>query len=161
MRYNLVMKLRIKKMRANAILPQYQSAGAAGFDFHACIDEAVTLKPGDMIGFPTGVGIELGFPTGVGIELPDGYELQVRSRSGLAFRHRVSMLNGVGTIDADYRGEIQVLLRNYGENEFVVEPGMRIAQGVIAKVERVEWEESDDLSETKRSHGGFGSTGLK
>lgn len=151
MRYNLVMKLRIKKMRANAILPQYQSAGAAGFDFHACIDEAVTLKPGDMIGFPTGVGIEL----------PDGYELQVRSRSGLAFRHRVSMLNGVGTIDADYRGEIQVLLRNYGEDEFVVEPGMRIAQGVIAKVERVEWEESDDLSETKRSHGGFGSTGLK
>ena len=98
MRYNLVMKLRIKKMRANAILPQYQSAGAAGFDFHACIDEAVALKPGDMIGFPTGVGIEL----------PDGYELQVRSRSGLAFRHRISMLNGVGTIDADYRGEIQV-----------------------------------------------------
>jgi len=100
------------------------------------------------------------FPTGVGMEIPEGYELQIRSRSGLTYKHLVTMLAGVGTIDADYRGELQVLLKNHGEEDFVVEPGMRIAQGIVSKCERAEWEEVEELSETERS-GGFGSTGLK
>ena len=145
------MKLKIKKMQPGAEVPRYQTEGAAGFDFHACIDTAVTLGPGEIGNFSTGVGVEV----------PEGYELQVRTRSGLAFRHRVTMLNGVGTIDSDYRGEIFVALINMGEGDFVVEPGMRIAQGVVARVERVEWEEIEELGETERNARGLGSTGLK
>jgi len=137
-------------MREGAILPKYQTAGAAGFDFHACVDEPVTLKPGEIKNFPVGVGVEI----------PDGYELQVRPRSGLAFKNQVTMLNGIGTIDSDYRGEMHVSLINFGKEDFVVEPGMRIAQGVINKFEKIEWDEVEELSETKRK-GGFGSTGLK
>lgn len=142
--------MRIKKLRDEAILPKYQTDGAAGFDFHACITEPTTLKPG---------GIKT-FPTGVGVEIPEGYELQVRTRSGLAFKHHVTMLNGVGTIDSDYRGEISVVLQNHGKEDFIATPGMRIAQGVVHKFETIEWEEVEALSETKRK-GGFGSTGLK
>ena len=137
-------------MRAGAVLPKYQTAGAAGFDFHACIDAPVVLKAKEIRPFPTGLSVEL----------PEGYELQVRPRSGLAFKHRVTTLNGVGTIDSDFRGEMQVMLANWGDDDFVVEPGMRIAQGVVAKFEKVEWEETGELSKTKR-RGGFGSTGLK
>jgi dUTP pyrophosphatase len=144
------MKVKIKKMREGAILPEYQTAGAAGFDFHACIEESVVLKPG---------GIEV-FSTGLGVEIPEGYELQIRPRSGLALKHKVAMLNGIGTIDSDFRGEMGVILKNHGEEDFVVEPGMRIAQGVVSRCERVEWEEVEGLSETDR-RGGFGSTGLR
>ena len=144
------MKMKIKKMRKGALLPEYQTAGAAGFDFHACIEEPVVLAPGEIAVFPTGLGVEI----------PEGYELQVRPRSGLAFKNKVTMLNGIGTIDSDFRGEMQVMLINYGEGEFVVEPGMRIAQGVVSKYAKVEWEEVDELSDTARK-GGFGSTGLK
>ena len=143
--------MKIMKMREEAVVPEYQTTGAAGFDFRACIGELMTLKHGE-------IGI---FPTGVGVEIPEGYELQVRTRSGLAFKHRVTMLNGVGTIDSDFRGEICVTLVNWGDEDFVVEPGMRIAQGVVAKFEKAEWEEVDELTETKRATGGFGSTGLK
>ncbi len=143
--------MKIKKMRDGAILPKYQTAGAAGFDFHVCIGAPVILKPGQIENFPTGVGVEI----------PEGYELQVRSRSGLAFKHRVTMLNGVGTIDSDFRGEMFVALINMGETDFAIEPGMRIAQGVVAKYERVEWEETSELSKTERGEGGYGSTGLK
>ena len=94
------------------------------------------------------------------MEIPKGYELQIRSRSGLAYKHQISLLNGIGTIDSDYRGEMSVLLKNHSDVDFVVEPGMRIAQGVVAKYTHVEWEEVSELSETERS-GGFGSTGLK
>lgn len=144
------MKMKIKKMRKEAILPEYQTTGAAGFDFHACIKNSVTLRPGDIHTFPTGVGVEI----------PEGHELQTRTRSGLAFKHHVTMLNGVGTIDSDYRGEMFIALMNCGKADFVVEPGMRIAQGIVSKFERVEWDEVDELSETKRK-GGLGSTGLK
>ena len=94
------------------------------------------------------------------VEIPAGYELQIRPRSGLAFKHRVLPVNALGTIDADYRGEMMVGLLNSGTVDFVVEPGMRIAQGVVAKHETVEWEEVSELSDTERSQGGFGSTGL-
>lgn len=144
------MKMKIKRMRENAMLPQYQTAGAAGFDFHASISEPVILKPGEIVAFPTGVGVEI----------PEGYELQIRPRSGLAYKNCVTMLNGVGTIDSDYRGEMQVLLVNYGKEDFVVEPDMRIAQGVVGSVTKVEWLEVDKLSEAVDRKGGLGSTGL-
>jgi len=143
------MKIRIKKMREGAILPAYQSSGAAGFDFCAALAKPVVIKPGEM---------EV-IPTGVAVEIPAGYELQVRPRSGLAFKFRVLPVNAIGTIDADYRGEILVGLANNGRENFVVEPGMRIAQGIVAKVTRVEWQEVRELSETVRGEGGFGSTG--
>ena len=144
------MKIKIKKMREGAILPEYQSAGAAGFDIHACIDETVILQPGGVVSFPTGIGVEI----------PEGYELQVRSRSGLAFKDQVCMLHALGTIDSDYRGEIKILLKNHGDSAFAIEPGARIAQGVVTRVERVEWEETEELSETTRADGGLGSTGI-
>lgn len=143
--------MKIIKFHDEALIPKYQTAGAAGFDFHARLDAPYTMRPGEIHAFQTGVGVEI----------PDGYELQIRSRSGLAYKHQVSLLNGVGTIDSDYRGEMSVLLKNHGETDFVVEPGMRIAQGIVAKYERVEFEEVEELSETDRSSGGFGSTGLK
>lgn len=143
--------MKITKFYEDAIIPAYQTDGAAGFDFCAHLDEPYTLKPGEIHAFGTGIGVEI----------PEGYELQVRSRSGLAYKHQVSLLNGVGTIDSDFRGEIHALLKNHSDKAFIVEPGMRIAQGVVAKYERIEFEEVDELSETNRSTGGFGSTGLK
>lgn len=145
------MKVKITKFYDDAIIPAYQTEGAAGFDFCAHISKPVTLKPGEIKSFGTGVGVEL----------PAGYELQIRSRSGLAYKHHVSLLNGIGTIDSDYRGEMSVLLKNHGDEDFLVEPGMRIAQGVVSQYTHVEWEEVSKLSETDRSSGGFGSTGLK
>ncbi len=144
------MKIKIKKVLDYAILPEYQTSLAAGFDFHAAIIDPVVIKPGT---FET-------ISTGVAVEIPAGYELQIRPRSGLAFRHRVLPVNAIGTIDADYRGEMMIGLLNNGATDFVIEPGMRIAQGVVAKHETVEWEEVSELSETERAQGGFGSTGL-
>jgi len=144
------MKMRIKRMRKGAVLPEYQTVGAAGFDFHACLEGPMVLKPG-------GVGA---VPTGLGVEIPEGFELQIRPRSGLAFKHKVTMLNGVGTIDSDFRDEMFVLLKNHSDVDFEIEPGMRVAQGVVARYEKVEWEEVDKLPTTDRK-GGFGSTGLK
>ena len=143
------MQMKIKKMRPSAVLPKYQTEFAAGFDFHAAIDEPQVIKPGKS----------LAIPTGLAVEIPVGYELQIRSRSGLAYKNDVSMINGVGTIDSDFRGEMNVKLFNFGEADFVVEPNMRIAQGVVAKCEHIEWQEVDQLSETARGDGGFGSTG--
>ncbi len=144
------MQVKIKKVRDDAILPEYQTAGAAGFDFCAAITKPVTLKRGEMQAFPTGVAVEI----------PGGFELQIRPRSGLAYKHGVTMVNGVGTIDSDFRGEMQVLLINHGMEDFTIEPGMRIAQGVVSKYEKVEWTEVAELGTTRRK-GGFGSTGLK
>ena len=138
-------------MRPNAILPQYQSAQAAGFDFHAAIDADMVLVAGGTCTVATGVAVEI----------PAGYELQVRSRSGLAFNHDVTTINGVGTIDADFRGEIMVKLINRGATDFVITPDMRIAQGVVARHETVEWEEVDELGATERGAKGFGSTGVQ
>jgi dUTP pyrophosphatase len=130
-------------------LPSFQTAGAAGMDLHASLPEKVLLRP---------LGRSL-IPTGLFIELPEGYEAQIRPRSGLALKHGITVLNSPGTIDADYRGEIQVLLVNLGDRDFEVQNGERIAQMVIARHERVEWELSSSLGESGRSSGGFGSTG--
>ena len=132
-------------------LPSYQSAQAAGLDLLAAIASPVTL----------GAGERRLIPTGIAIALPHGYEAQVRPRSGLAARHGITLLNSPGTIDADYRGEIQALLINLGTEPVVVERGMRIAQMVIAPVSRAEWHEVVALPGSGRGAGGFGSTGQK
>ena len=144
------MKLKIFKYYPDSIIPQYQTDGAAGFDLCAHIDEPYTLKPGEIKDFGTGIGVEI----------PEGYELRLSSRSGLAFKNHISLMNGIGVIDSDFRIEVRVLLMNYGDEEFTIEPGMRIAQGVVTKYARVEFEEVAELSKTGRA-GGFGSTGVK
>lgn len=143
------MKIEIKKLRENAIVPQYATEHAAGMDLSACIDEPVTIAPGERAIIPTGIAIAL----------PSGYEAQVRGRSGLAAKHGILPANGVGTIDSDYRGEIGVITLNSSNEAFTVEPGMRIAQMVIARYETIRWDEVDELDETARGIGGFGSTG--
>ena len=142
------MNVEIKKLKPNAILPQYQTAQAAGMDVHACLDESVTLQPMErrMI------------PTGLAIALPIGYEAQLRARSGMSIKYGITMVNGVGTIDADYRGEIGVLVINLGTENFTIEPDMRIAQIVIARYETAAWQQVDELDDTARGTGGFGST---
>jgi dUTP pyrophosphatase len=137
------------RVRKDAQLPKYMSDGAAGLDLAASIDSDVTIAPRAraLVG------------SGVAIALPRGYEAQVRPRSGLALKHGVTVLNAPGTVDEDYRGEIKVLLVNHGDEPFVVKPGERIAQLVIAKVERVSFEEVASLDETVRGAGGYGHTG--
>jgi dUTP diphosphatase len=134
-------------------LPHYQSAFAAGLDLYAAVpsDAPVTIPPGGRAMIPTGIAISL----------PPGSEGQVRPRSGLAARHGVTILNSPGTIDADYRGEIQVILVNIGADSFVVQRGMRIAQLVIAAIQHAKLVESESLDSTERAAGGFGSTGLQ
>lgn len=131
-------------------LPAYETPGAAGMDIRAAVDAPLTLRPGCR---------EL-VPTGFIFEIPEGFEVQVRPRSGLAFKHGVTCLNTPGTIDSDYRGEVKVLLINLGEDDFVVERGMRIAQLVFAPVVQARVREADAFSSTKRGAGGFGSTGV-
>jgi dUTP pyrophosphatase len=132
-------------------LPAYETAQAAGMDLRAAVpdDEPLTLRPGSR--FPV--------PTGLAFALPPGFEGQVRPRSGLAFRHGVTCLNTPGTVDADYRGEVKVILVNHGEEDFVIRRGERIAQLVIAPVVQATWVEVESLDETVRGAGGFGSTG--
>ncbi|MDE3059805.1 MAG: dUTP diphosphatase [Pseudomonadota bacterium] len=132
-------------------LPAYATAHSAGMDLMAAIDGDITLKPGER---------QL-VPAGIAIALPDGYEAQIRPRSGLAFKNGITVANAPGTIDADYRGEIKVLLINLGQESFTVTRGMRIAQMIIAPVLRVGWQPVESLEETARSDGGFGSTGMK
>lgn len=130
-------------------LPSYATEGAAGLDLRASLTEAVTLRPLER---------KL-IPTGLYIELPLGYEAQIRPRSGLSVRHGITVINSPGTIDADYRGEVQVPLVNLSNEPFVIEDGERIAQMVIARHEVIQWEPVEELSETKRGTGGFGHTG--
>ncbi len=130
-------------------LPAYATSGAAGMDLQAAISAPLRLEPGQR-------GL---VPTGLSIALPAGYELQVRPRSGLALKHGIVLPNAPGTIDEDYRGEIGVIVMNAGQEAFVIEPGMRIAQAIVAPVVRATWIECDDLDETERGAGGFGSTG--
>lgn len=132
-------------------LPQYATLGSAGMDLKADTDTPITLKPFERQFFPTGLYIAL----------PTGYEAQIRSRSGLGCKFGVVVAQGVGTIDSDYRGEIKVCLYNSSNESRVIVPGERIAQMVIAKYERAEWEEVKSLDETERGEGGFGSTGSK
>lgn len=132
-------------------LPEYATAQSAGIDLAAAVEKDVVLKPMQRALVETGIAIAL----------PAGYEAQIRPRSGLALKHGISIVNTPGTIDADYRGEIKVILINLGEETFTVTRGMRIAQMVIAPVSHVAWQEMDSLEETGRSAGGFGSTGLR
>lgn len=141
--------MKIQRIRDNAILPEYQTDGAAGFDFHAANEQPLLIKSGKAVTVPTGIAVEI----------PRGYELQVRARSGLAFKYNIGLVNGVGTIDSDFRVEISIRLINLGSEDFIIEPDMRIAQGVVAKYERINWQEVDKLSETTRGAAGFGSTG--
>ncbi|MGM0422640.1 MAG: dUTP diphosphatase [Pseudomonadota bacterium] len=130
-------------------LPNYATDQSAGMDLEAAIDAPLTLKPGERKIVPTGLSMAL----------PAGYEAQIRPRSGLAFKHGVTVLNSPGTIDADYRGEIKVILANLGDEDFTIERGMRIAQMVIARHEQAVWAVVDTLEDTERGAGGFGSTG--
>lgn len=143
------MQVKLKKLHPEAKIPSYQSKGAAGFDF--CSIEKKVIKAGEW---------EL-VKTGLAFEIAEGYELQVRPRSGLALKNGISVLNSPGTVDSDYRGEICVILINHSKVDFNIEVGDRIAQGVIAKVEQVGFELVENLSDTQRGEGGFGSSGIK
>jgi dUTP pyrophosphatase len=135
--------------KSGLALPQYETAHAAGMDMRAFTSEEIVIKPLQRILVPTGLHIEL----------PVGYEAQIRPRSGLAYKHGISIVNSPGTIDADYRGEIKVLLVNLSDTDFVVNNGDRIAQMVIAKHETVSWENVEELTDTARGEGGYGHTG--
>ena len=132
-------------------LPTYETSASAGLDIRAYLEEKITLLPGER---------KL-IKTGLFIEIPEGYEVQVRPRSGLALKNGITVLNSPGTIDADYRGEIGVILINHSTENFEINSGDRIAQLVFAKVEQAVWNVSESLSETERGEGGFGSTGKK
>jgi len=132
-------------------LPSYRTDGSAGMDLAAATGEPLAVQPGETVRVPTGLAIAI----------PPGYEGQVRPRSGLASSSPLILPNSPGTIDSDYRGEIQVIMRNIGSEPFVIEPGMRIAQLVIAPVARAEWLETDELHPTERGEGGFGHTGRR
>ncbi len=130
-------------------LPEYATALSAGMDLRANIDESIVLKPLQRVLVPTGLYIQL----------PEGYEAQIRPRSGLAIKHGISVVNSPGTIDADYRGEIRVILANLSDEDFTINDGERICQMVVARHSRVEWNEVDVLDESERGAGGFGHTG--
>lgn len=132
-------------------LPSYESSSAAGMDIRAALEKSITLKPGERTLVPTGLQMAI----------PEGYEAQIRPRSGLAIRNGITMLNSPGTIDSDYRGEIKVIAINHSDEDFTIEHGDRVAQMVIAPVIQFPVKEVDDLDSTDRGEGGFGSTGVK
>lgn len=142
-------RVQIKKLRPDAVVPSYMSALAAGLDLSAALDEPIEIA----------VGKRVSIATGLALKLPEGYEAQVRPRSGLARNHGITLVNSPGTIDSDYVGEIIVLVINHGEQPVRIEPGQRIAQLVIAPVVQAELVEVDELPTTARGAGGFGSTG--
>lgn len=149
----MLQKLNVKVKKLSHFkgdLPAYQSQAASGFDVRAQINEAIVLKP----------GMRTLIPTGLSFEIPVGFEIQARPRSGLAVKHGISMVNTPGTIDADYRGEVKVILINLGQEDFVIQPLERIAQLVIAPVYFAQFEVVEELSDTERGLGGFGSTGV-
>lgn len=141
------MKVKIKKLDSKAVIPVYQTEEAAGFDLHSIEDKVLQAQERALI------------KTGLSVALPSGSELQIRPRSGLALKHGITVLNSPGTVDSDYRGEVMVLLINHGTEAFEIKVGERIAQGVVAHVTQAMFEEVDDLDQTVRGAGGFGSTG--
>jgi len=143
------MTIRIINKSKNG-LPAYETLHAAGMDLRADVEDTITLKPFER---------KL-VPTGLSIELPEGFEAQIRPRSGLAFKYGIGIVNSPGTIDADYRGEIKVLLINFSQENFEIKTGDRIAQMIVAKHEKVEWEQVEVLNETSRGAGGYGHTGI-
>ena len=142
------MKVKIVN-KSRFALPEYQTPLSAGLDIRANLDESVTLQPLERAMIPTGLFVEL----------PEGCEMQIRPRSGLAAKHGITVLNSPGTIDADYRGEIKVILVNLSNEPLTIEAGERIAQMIVARYEQIEWEAAEELSSTERGAGGFGSTG--
>ena len=142
------MKVKIVNHSKHA-LPEYQTPLSAGLDIRANLDESVTLRPLERAMIPTGLFVEL----------PEGCEMQIRPRSGLAAKHGITVLNSPGTIDADYRGEIKVILVNLSNEPFTIETGERIAQMIVARYEQIEWQPVEELGATERGAGGFGSTG--
>lgn len=141
--------IEIKLVTKEGNIPAYETSGSAGMDLKATLDEPIVLNPGQRMLVHTGLFIEL----------PFGYEAQVRARSGLAIKHGITLINAIGTVDSDYRGEIKVPLVNLGDEPFEIRNGERIAQMVINKYEQVQWKVVDKLSETERGEGGFGHTG--
>lgn len=140
----------VKVVKENGVqLPQYESVGAAGLDVRANIIEPITLKSLER---------KL-IPTGIKVSIPQGYEIQVRPRSGMALKHGITMLNTPGTIDSDYRGDIGLIVANLSDKEYTIQPNERLGQLVLNKVEQIEWEVVETLDETDRGTGGFGSTG--
>lgn len=142
--------IKIKLLRPESVVPVRQTEGSAGMDLHACLDTPIELAPGERTTIPSGIALEL----------PAGIEAQIRARSGLAAKHGVGLANGVGTIDSDFRGEINIILINWGNEAFTVRPGMRVAQMVIARYDTPNWQVVEDLSDTKRGDKMFGSTGM-
>ncbi|MBQ3311289.1 dUTP diphosphatase [bacterium] len=145
------MILKIEKLEHNRILPEYKTSGAAGMDLYAAIKEPITIKSLERMLIPTGLKIEL----------EKGYEAQIRPRSGLSIKHGITLVNCIGTIDEDYRGELLIPIINLSKDEYTISPDERIAQMVIAKYERADIKVVTDLTETVRGEGGFGSTGIK
>jgi dUTP pyrophosphatase len=143
--------MEIKIVTESGVLPEYETAGSAGLDIRAVLKSPIAISP----------GARALIPTGLYIQLPEGYEAQIRARSGLAVKHGIGLVNGVGTIDSDYRGEIKISLINWGDNDFIVNDGDRIAQMIVSKYERVNWLVSDTLESSDRGTGGFGHTGLE
>ena len=141
----------IKRLSKEVPLPKYETDGSSGLDLAACIDKNIEIKPGKS---------EI-IPTGLAVAIPKNFEIQIRPRSGLAAKYQISVLNTPGTIDADYRGELKVILINLSNKSFIVEKGLRIAQMVVCPVVQAQLEEINDLGETERGDGGFGSTGAK
>lgn len=149
----MMLKVKVKKLPhgMDLSLPRYMSEHAAGMDMYAAVKEQTVIPPG---------GWRL-IPTGISIALPEGYEAQVRPRSGLALKQGISILNTPGTVDADYRGEVGVILMNHSRQDLIVKRGDRIAQMIVNKIERIEFEEVAELPDTERSSGGFGHTGKR
>ncbi|MDO7253830.1 dUTP diphosphatase [Helicobacter cappadocius] len=143
------MNIKIKKLHPDALVPKYQTLQAAGFDIHSIEDTIVAAQESKLI------------KTGLSMSIQNGYELQIRPRSGLALKHSISVLNSPGTIDSDYRGEIMVILINHSTQEFAIKKGDRIAQGVVSKVYQADFIEVEELDDTLRGSGGFGSSGIK
>lgn len=143
------MKVCIKRIK-DVALPAYATSGSAGMDLSAAIDSAVVVLPGKRVQIPTGIAVAV----------PEGYEMQLRPRSGLALKHGITLSNSPATIDSDYRGEIIAIITNHGDEPFTVEPGMRICQMMIVPYPKIEWVEVDNLDSTLRGEGRFGSSGI-
>ncbi len=144
------MNIFIKKLNTNAEIPTYKTKGASGADLYACLEEDITINPSEFKPIKTGISVEI----------PNGFEIQVRPRSGLALKYGITVLNSPGTIDSDYRGELLVILINHGKEPFIIKNKDRIAQIVLAKTEKANFIEKKELTETERNKNGFGSTGI-
>ena len=146
-----MIKILIKRLSKEVPLPKYETQGSSGMDLSANVKSSINISPGKK---------EI-IPTGIAISVPQGFEVQIRPRSGLAAKHNITVLNTPGTIDADYRGELKIILINLGHKTFKIEKGSRIAQMVLCPVVKAKFEEVDSLDDTERGRGGFGSTGTK